>query len=479
MMKIYNTLTQKKEEFQTITPGVVTMYVCGVTVYDSSHIGHAMSGIVFDVVRRYLEFKGYQVRHVVNFTDVDDKIIKRSVETGEDWQNITQRYIDQFLAAMDALNVKRATIYPRATQEIEGIIELIQKLIDKGFAYAVDGDVNFRVLKRPDYPQLKHQNLASLEAGVRVEIDPRKEHPMDFALWKAAKPGEPSWASQWGAGRPGWHIECSEMVREHLGDQIDIHGGGSDLIFPHHDNEIAQSESASGLRPFARYWLHNGMLQLKNKQGVVEKMSKSLGNYVAIDDLLKRGDPDVFRMLVLGSLYRKDLTYNQDIYEAEKRGLENLKSVFAATENWGEPDDTNGEEMVSNALLEIAARTRRDFVTAMDDDFNTPVARATLFDLKREIYKARDSHASPHSLHTARQTLAELGNVLGLRLKQLQPEQQSSQAKPLIELLLQTRQELRAAKQWALADNIRKGLAELGLTLEDKPDGTTTWTIKG
>ena len=332
MMKIYNTLTQKKEEFQTITPGVVTMYVCGVTVYDSSHIGHAMSGIVFDVVRRYLEFKGYQIRHVVNFTDVDDKIIKRSVETGETWQNITQRYIDQFLTAMDGLNVKRATIYPRATQEIEGIIGLIQKLIDKGFAYAVDGDVNFRVLKRPNYPELKHQNLASLEAGVRVEIDPRKEHPMDFALWKAAKPGEPSWASQWGEGRPGWHIECSEMVREHLGERIHIHGGGSDLIFPHHDNEIAQSESASGLRPFARYWMHNGMLQLKNKQGVVEKMSKSLGNYVAIDDLLQMGDPDVFRMLVLGSLYRKDLTYNPEIYEAEKRGLENLKSVFAPTE---------------------------------------------------------------------------------------------------------------------------------------------------
>jgi cysteinyl-tRNA synthetase len=482
-LKIYNTLTQKKEDFQTITPNVVTMYVCGVTVYDSSHIGHAMSAIVFDVVRRYLEFKGYDVRHVVNFTDIDDKIINRSLETGEDWQAITQRYVDQYFRMLESVNVQKATIYPRATQEIDGIIALIQLLIDKGFAYAVEGgDVYFRVSKKEHYGELKHQNLDELQAGNRIEIDPRKEHPMDFALWKGVKPSEPSWVSPWGEGRPGWHIECSQMAREHLGDQIDIHGGGSDLIFPHHENEIAQTESASGLRPFVRYWMHNGMLslQIRNEQGEIEytKMSKSLGNIITVDQLLSQGDHDILRMIVIQSLYRNRLIYGQELFEAAKRGLQTLKSVFEPTENWGEADDLNGEEMVSNALLEASDRARQDFLTAMDDDFNTPQAVARLFDLKRDIFKARDSHASPQSLHVARRTLAELGSVLGLRLESFTQSQQVVEAKPFIDLLLQVRKDLRTAKQWALADTIRKGLGDLGLVIEDKPDGSTVWKLQ-
>lgn len=474
-LKIYNTLTQQKEEFQTITPGEVKMYVCGVTVYDSSHIGHAMSAIVFDVVRRYLEFKGYKVKHVVNFTDIDDKIIRRALESGEDWNKITQRYINEFLEGMDALNVERASVYPRATQEINDIVKLIQVLIDKGFAYEVEGDVYFRVQKKDHYGELKHQNLDELEAGNRVEIDPRKEHPMDFALWKSAKAGEPSWPSPWGEGRPGWHIECSEMVQAHLGDQIDIHGGGNDLIFPHHENEIAQSESATGKRPFARYWMHNGLVQIRNAQGVDEKMSKSLGNVVLIKNILEEDDPDVLRMWVLGSGYRDKTIFSQEIFEATKRKLETLKSVFEPTESWGEPDDINGEEMVSNALIETAAQARDKFIAAMDNDFNTPEALAVLFDLKREIFKARDSHASPYSLQKARLTLEELGHVLGLRLAHFEQKQQTAEVKPFIELLLQVRKELRAAKQFNLADSIRQRLSDLGLTLEDKPDGTTTW----
>ncbi|NWJ98111.1 MAG: cysteine--tRNA ligase [Chloroflexi bacterium] len=467
-LKVYSTLSGQKEEFKPFSEEQVTMYVCGPTVYDSSHIGHAMSAVVFDVIRRYLEFQGYKVRHAMNFTDVDDKIINRANKEEVDWHTLTEKYINEFLEGIDALNVQRASVYPRATEEIGNIIAAVAELVEKGAAYPVEGDVYYRISAAQEYGALKHQSLEDLRAGERVEVDSRKENALDFALWKAAKPGEPSWESPWGLGRPGWHIECSAMALRHLGARLDIHGGGADLIFPHHSNEIAQSESLTGARPFVKYWLHNGLLQFGS-----DKMSKSLKNFVTIQEILKMGDPDNLRMFVLNSVYRNPLNYSPENFEAAGRGLQRLKAVFDPTQQWGDPTATQGNPEANQTLQQEIESVRPDFIEAMDDDFNSPQAMACLFDLVKEIHKGRDAGASPALLHLARETLAELGGVLGLRLKEVNHATGPTDCGPFINLLISTRRELRAVKQFALADKIRQNLKELGVTLEDRADGTS------
>ncbi len=461
---IYNTLTRRTEPLETIEPDVVRMYVCGVTVYDDAHIGHAMSALVFDVVRRYLEWRGYQVQHVVNFTDVDDKIIARANALGQAPQQLAEGYIDEFLQQLVALNVLPATEYPRATATMNEIISFIEGLIAKGYAYPADGDVYFRVNTFAEYGKLSHRSLNDMLSGTRFEVDPRKESPADFALWKAAKPGEPAWQSPWSSGRPGWHIECSAMNLKHLGEQIDIHGGGNDLVFPHHENEIAQSEAYTG-KCFARYWMHNGMLQLVDPAtGKVEKMSKSLGNLVTINDLLREPGAEVFRLIVLSSHYRRPLTYNSEIVADNTRKLERLRgALLPAT---GESTDGTATEELSAAI--IAARSR--FTEAMDDDFNTPGALAALFDLLRAINTARDAGVGGTPFAKAQAAMHELAGVLGLRLEA--PHATTREADPFIELLLEVRTATRQAKQYHLADMIRDRLAALGVTLEDTPQGT-------
>lgn len=481
-LKVYNTLTQRKEDFVTLQPGLVRMYVCGVTVYASSHIGHAMSALTFDIIRRCLEYRGYQVKHIVNFTDIDDKIIQRSLAEHVDWRALTERYIREYLDWMDALNVKRATHYPRATEEVDGIIDAIQILIAKGYAYELKGDIYYRVSRKPEYGELKHQSLDELRAGARVEKDEEKENVLDFALWKAAKPEEPSWPSPWGPGRPGWHIECSVLSLHHLGAQIDIHGGGTDLIFPHHENEIAQSEALTGTRPFVRYWMHNGMMQARvwNEETgsyQVEKMSKSLGNTLTVDKLLAMGDPDMLRMFVLGSHYRKQLTYTDESFDIALRQLERLKRAFEPEEKWPDPASEAGDPAATATLEEATRTARHTFEDAMDDDFNTSVALASLFELSSEIFKGRSANASGKALEEARETLAELGGVLGLRMKEI-PQKRSQDSEPFIALLVDVRRELKAARQFALADRIRSRLKELGVRLEDRKDGTTNWKFE-
>ncbi len=464
-LKIYNTLTRRKEEFKPLEDKIVRMYVCGPTVYDKAHVGHAMSAIVFDVIRRYLEYKGYRVIHVMNFTDVDDKIIDRARALGEDPIRLAERYIQEFMDHIQALNLLPATIYPRATHEIPYIIQVIQGLIEKGYAYQANGDVYFRVRKDEDYGKLSHRKIDELRSGARVAPGEHKEDPLDFALWKAAKPGEPAWDSPWGPGRPGWHIECSAMNLHHLGPQIDIHGGGNDLIFPHHENEIAQSESYTD-RPFARYWVHNGMLQFGG-----EKMSKSLGNLVTIEEFLAEHDADVLRLIVLGSHYRSPLTFNEEVIQQGERALARLRSALRPSVG----QITEGEQ--AEALRAQAARARERFEAAMDDDFNTAGALAALFDLVRAINAARDAGIGGEPFAEAQRTLRELAGVLGLRLTESAGKAAAKEVAPFIDLLVEVRTRLRQAKQWELADLIRDRLGELGVILEDTPQGTH-WRFK-
>ncbi len=461
-VKIYNTLTRKKEPFETLQPGQVRMYVCGPTVYNQAHIGHAMSALVFDVIRRYLEYRGYSVTHAMNFTDVDDKIINRANREGADPFALAERYIQEFRRQLGELNVEPATIQPRATQEIEEIIDIIQGLIDKGYAYPVpSGEVYFHVRKDEDYGKLSGRKLDDMQAGARIEVDEEKSDPLDFALWKAAKPGEPYWDSPWGKGRPGWHIECSAMSLHHLGEQIDIHGGGNDLIFPHHENEISQTESLTG-KPFARYWVHNGMLQLGG-----EKMSKSLGNLVTINDFLANHDADVLRFMVLNSGYRGPLTYTDEVVEQSERGLDRLRSAFRAEL----PGAKGAPEAALQALQTQTQATREGFLSAMDDDFNTAGALGQLFDLVRAINQARAEGATNAELQPAQGLMREFTGLLGLRLAE--PEQEAQAADPYIDLLVEIRGELRKQKLWALSDLVRNRLAGLGVTIEDSKEGST------
>jgi cysteinyl-tRNA synthetase len=461
MLRIYNTLTRKKEEFETIEPNCVRMYVCGVTVYSDAHVGHAMSALVFDIVRRYLMYRGYDVKFVMNFTDVDDKIIARANQTGDDPHRLAQRYIDNYYRNLEDLNVLPATSNPRATQTMDKIIQMVKGLIDKGYAYAPgNGDVYFRVTRDPEYGKLSGRKLEDMQAGARIEVGEKKEHPMDFALWKAAKPGEPSWDSPWGKGRPGWHIECSAMNLAELGEEIDIHGGGNDLIFPHHENEIAQSESFTG-RPFSRYWMHNGMLQLSG-----EKMSKSIGNLITIDEFLLKYSADAMRMLVLMSSYRAPLAFTNEAIDSAEKSLDRLRSGLrpAPVSSKGLPSGTAAE------LTAQAASSQQAFETAMDDDFNTAGALAALYELVKAINTARDSGATIEQLNPAQTALRTLTGVLGLRLTE---KKRSGDADKFINALLEVRTEARKQKLWAFSDMIRDRLKALGVTIEDSKEGTT------
>jgi cysteinyl-tRNA synthetase len=462
-LQVYNTLTRRKEPFEPQEAGVVRMYVCGPTVYDQAHIGHAMKTIVFDVIRRYLEYRGYKVIFVENFTDIDDKIIDRAKALGVGWAELAEGYIRDYLDQSAALGIKPATVYPRATQELDHMFTIIAGLIDKGYAYAVDGDVYYRVTRKDDYGKLSNRQLDEMMAGARIEVDERKEHPMDFALWKSAKPGEPAWESPWGPGRPGWHIECSAMSLHHLGEQLDIHGGGSELVFPHHENEIAQSEAYLGKKPFSRYWLHNGLILVDN-----EKMSKSLGNFIPVQDLIDRGDAQAYRYFVVTSHYRKPVNFTRADFEATTRGLERLRGGLRPYPPPAQPSTAAGDELTR----ETEECTER-FVAAMDDDFNTPDALAALHDLVRAINRARDADAPAEAVEAAQARLRELARVLGLDLAAEAPSQADRAVEPFIQLLIDVRAELRQAKQWALADRIRNGLAERGVALEDSPAGTT------
>jgi len=463
-LRIYNTLTRKTEDFQTLEPGVVRMYVCGPTVYNKAHVGHAMSALVFDTIRRYLEYRGYRVIHVMNFTDVDDKIINRAAQLGVDPFMLAEGYIKEFRQNLSDLNIQSPTITPRATQEIEGIIDMIEGLVKKGYAYPVDGDVYFRVQQDDDYGRLSGRKFDDMQSGSRIDVDDRKESPMDFALWKSARPGEPNWGSPWGNGRPGWHIECSAMNLHHLGEQIDIHGGGNDLVFPHHENEIAQSESLTG-KQFARYWVHNGMLQLGG-----EKMSKSLGNLVTIEEFLAKHSADVFRILVLNSYYRNPLTFNDDVIAQSEKALERLASALRPA--------LPGAKGLSVFELATASETAHTaFNKAMDEDFNTAGALASLFELVRSINQARADGAPDAELQPAQITLRELSAVLGMSLDADAKEETGQQAAPFIELLINLRAELRKQKNFALADQIRVQLTELGVNLEDSKEGTS-WRFK-
>ncbi len=461
---IYNTLTRKKEAFETIEPGRVRMYVCGPTVYDKAHVGHAMSSIVFDVIRRYLEYKGYQVRHVMNYTDVEDKIIQRAAKLGVDPMRLAEGYIAEYDHHLRDLNILTASTYPRASQEIEPIIAMIQGLIDKGRAYAADGDVYFRVAADPQYGRLSGRRLEDMRGGLRLGVDEHKQDPADFALWKSAKPGEPAWDSPWGPGRPGWHIECSAMILHHLGESIDIHGGGNDLVFPHHENEIAQSESLTG-KPFARYWVHNGMVQLAG-----EKMSKSLGNLVTVERFLAEHEGDALRLLILNSSYRNPLTFTDEVIDQAERALERLRGALRP----GVPAASPPAEAEPALAAQVEA-ARAGFEAAMDDDFNTAGALGHLFELVRAIHQAREAGVGSPALAEGQAELIRLAGVLGLRLRVERAD--SRAAGPLIELLIQVREELRQAKQWALADRIRDRLEEQGVILEDGKGGTG-WRLR-
>ena len=460
-LKIYNTLTRTKEVFQPLEPGKVRMYVCGPTVYDRAHIGHAMSAIVFDIIRRYLEYSGYEVRFVMNYTDVDDKIIERAKQLGIDPFALAQRYIEDYQRNLEALNVKPATLNPRATQEMDFIINMIQKLIDAGAAYVVDGDVYYRVESDSEYGKLSGRKLETMNAGARVQVDERKEHPMDFALWKAAKEGEPAWDSPWGKGRPGWHIECSAMNMHYLGEQIDIHGGGTDLIFPHHENEIAQTEALTH-KPFARYWIHNGMLTIKS-----EEMHKSMGNMVSIDEFLQKHPGDVMRLLVLNGSYRSPLTYSDEVLEQTEQAYRRLLSAKKPAL----PNAPGVSPEKAQALIEAAQKAHNQFIESMDDDFNTAAAMAAIFELVKQINQARTEGATQAQLEPAQAMFNELTGVLGLQLQEQAGGQTS--ADPFIDLLVEVRNELRAQKNWALSDKIRDELKALGVILEDSKDGTT------
>lgn len=489
-LRIYNTLTRQKEEFTPLAGPFVSMYVCGPTVYDKAHIGHAMSSLVFDLVRRYLEYRGYRVKHVMNYTDVDDKIILRAQKESRDSIELAAGYIHEYNQHIEDLNILPATVFPRATEEIDQIIEMTALLLDEGYAYAVDGDVYYRVQKKEDYGKLSGRKLEDMQAGARVDIDERKEHPMDFALWKAAKEGEPAWESPWGPGRPGWHIECSAMVLHHLGKQIDIHGGGNDLVFPHHENEIAQSESLTG-EPFARYWMHNGMLQLSG-----EKMSKSIGNLITIEAFLAEHEANLLRLIVLTASYRHPLTYNDEVVQQAKRALERLRSGLRPAL----PGAIGFHAETLSALNARAEATRENFIAAMDDDFNTSAALAELFELVRAINQARDEGATDEQLQPAQTMLRDLSAVLGLELQR--PQKSSGDPAPFIALLeemrpslqepgtfafdlgqatpetiishlLELRKRFREQKRWELSDTIRDRLAERGVLVEDSSQGSS------
>lgn len=486
-MRVFNTLTGKLEEFNPIDNKKVGIYACGVTVYDFCHIGHARSAVVFDVIVRYLRYKGYDVKFVRNFTDIDDKIINRANKEGVSWSEIARQYTEEFYVDMDKLGIDRANIEPKATEHINEMIEIVQKLIEKGYAYTVDEDggksVYFSVEKFQDYGKLSKKKLEDLMEGARVEVDERKRNPFDFALWKASKPGEPWWDSPWGRGRPGWHIECTAMSMKYLGETFDIHGGGADLIFPHHENEIAQSEAFTG-KPFAKYWIHNGFVTI-NK----EKMSKSLGNVLNIRELLDLYDAEALRLFLLSSHYRSPIEFNHEYIREAEISLDRVYSTFFRIEDIEIKDNTNksNSEMLSqirSTLNTVSAK----FEEAMDDDFNTARAIGILFEYIKELNRFIDRKPSGSDeiefLIESENKIRELGKVLNLfnrkpidwyrsllKTKKIEIEEEK------IEALIEERAKARVDKDWQKADEIRNHLLSKGIILEDKPT-RTIWKVK-
>ena len=470
-MRIYNTETKTLEEFKPITPGKVSMYVCGPTVYNLIHIGNARPMIVFDTVRRYFEYKGYEVNYVSNFTDVDDKIIKKANEEGVDASVISERYIRECKKDMADLNVRPATTHPQATKEIQGMIDMISTLIDKGYAYVVDdGTVYFAVDKDPNYGELSHKNLDDLQSGFRsiaVSGEDQKRSPLDFVLWKPKKEGEPYWDSPWCQGRPGWHIECSVMSRKYLGETIDIHAGGEDLIFPHHENEIAQSECANG-KPFVHYWMHNAFLNIDN-----HKMSKSLGNFKTVRDVDAVYDPQVLRFLMLSAHYRSPLNYSVELMDAAKTSYERLVNCCRNLDYHLESAADKEISEEEKKLLEQAHQFRLQFEKVMDDDFNTADAISALFDLMRFINTNSGTENSKTYLASLRKEFTELSDVLGLIVDR--KKEASDDETAYIEEKIKERQEARKARDFKKADAIRDELKAKGILLEDTKEGVK-WT---
>lgn len=459
-MKIYNTMTRQKEEFIPVDKNEVKIYACGPTVYNFIHIGNARPLCVFDVLRKYLEYRGYNVKFVQNFTDVDDKIIKRANEEGLTFEEVSKKYIEEFWTDAHGLNFKDATVHPKATENIDEIIEIIKSLEEKGYAYAVDGDVYFRTLKFKEYGKLSHQPIEDLQSGARIAVGEKKEDPLDFALWKAAKEGEPYWESPWGKGRPGWHIECSAMNRRFLGETIDIHCGGQDLIFPHHENEIAQSECANGCT-FSKYWMHNGYINVDNV-----KMSKSLGNFKTVREIANVYGYEVIRYFLISSHYRSPINYSLEIIEQCRSALDRLytcrDSLDFALKN--AKDIADDEELIN----QLNGR-REQFITAMDDDLNTADGIAAIFDLVKDINtKILDKDVSKNVCETAAKVFDELCGVLGILYNR-----KSNDIDSEIEELIEQRQQARANKDWATADKIRDDLKARGIILKDTPQGVT------
>lgn len=460
MIKVYNTLNKKKEEFIPLTPGEVKMYVCGPTVYNFFHIGNGRTFIVFDTIRRYFEYRGFKVDFVQNFTDIDDKMIKKANEEGTTVKKIGDTYIKEYYQDADALNIERATVNPRATEFIGEIIKFVKGLVDKGYAYEVDGDVYFSTKKFEGYGKLSGQNIEDLQSGARISVDERKKDPMDFAIWKAQKPGEPAWNSPWGMGRPGWHIECSCMAKKLLGETIDIHAGGSDLKFPHHENEIAQSEALTG-EPFARYWLHSAFVNVNN-----EKMSKSLNNFFTAREILERYDADVIRFLMLSAHYRQQLNFSEDLLESAKASVERIYNAIGNLENL--IDEVSREEMneEEKAYLESLNKYKEKYIEKMDDDFNTADAITAVFDLIKDTNTNITIDSSKELAQKALELIRELGAPLGMFQKSTKGNLEEE-----IEALIAKRQQARKDRDFALADKIRDELKDRGIVLEDTPQG--------
>ena len=463
-MKLYNTLTRKKEEFIPITPGEVKMYVCGPTVYNFFHIGNGRTFIVFDTIRRYLEYRGYKVKFVQNFTDIDDKMINKANEEGTTVKNIGDKYISEYYTDADALNIERATVNPRATEFIDDIIDFVSKLIEKGYAYEVDGDVYFRTKKFEAYGKLSGQSLEDLQMGASNRTssaaDERKKDPMDFAIWKAQKPGEPAWDCPWGKGRPGWHIECSCMAKKLLGETIDIHAGGMDLAFPHHENEVAQSEALTG-KTFANYWLHSAYVNVNN-----QKMSKSLNNFFTARDILKEYDADVIRFFMMSAHYRIQINFSKELLDSAKASMDRLYNAVSNLENLiGEvsKEEMNEEE---KSYLDSLDKYRERYIQKMDDDFNTADALTVLFELSKDINTNITVNSSKELATKALELIRELGGPLGILQKSTKGDLESE-----IEELIEQRQNARKNRDFALADKIRDDLKARGIVLEDTPQG--------
>ena len=472
-LRVYNTLTREKETFIPVEPGKVKIYVCGVTPYNHPHIGNARPFIIWDVIHRYFERQGFKVTHIQNFTDVDDKIIDAAAKAGITWHELADRYIRSYFEVMDSLNIRRVDLYPRVSEHMSEIVAMVETLIQKGHAYLVDGDVYFSVQSFAAYGRLSGRELEDMKAGARVDVDDRKRHPMDFALWKSAKPGEPFWDSPWGKGRPGWHIECSAMSYKYLGCGFDFHGGGSDLIFPHHENEVAQSEAFTGCSPFVRYWVHNGFVTVNS-----EKMSKSLGNFFLVKDILEHFRPVVLRFFILSTHYRNPLDFSDERLTEAEKAWTRIASAIQGGRKFLADADQQADGPATEEMAQAVAAARQEFDAAMDDDFNTALAISSLFPLARALNGACQGDRSEgkpdfSGIKKAVETLSELVDALGLSLDDalVQTGQDEKLVGALMDILLDMRQAARERKDWATSDAIRKSLQEAGIVVEDSPQG--------